>query len=222
MAEDTLVPLEKYLEAGVHIGSRFRSGDMHKFIYKCRSDGLCVLDVNELDRRIKIAAKFLARYEPERIAVVAGRTYAQRPAEKFAELTGTKPILGRFPPGTFTNPSNEKFIEPKILFAADPPVDKQSITEAKVIKIPVVSLCGTSNMLTNIDLAVPINNKGKKSLALVYWLLAKEILKEKEIIKSDKEYKADVIDFESKVEKEAKEIVEVKVANKKKFRRGKQ
>lgn len=194
---ELLVPLEKYLEAGIHIGSRFRSGNMKKFIYKYRNDGMCVLNINELDNRIRIAAKFLSRYEPEKILVVAGRNYAQKPAKKFAEMIGAKYVIGRFIPGTLTNPSNENFLEPHIIIAADPPIDKQVINEVITAKIPLISLCDTSNMTKNIDLVIPANNKGKRALAIIYWLLAREVLKEKGMIKSNEEFSATIDDFES-------------------------
>jgi len=199
-APDSLVLLEKYLEAGVHIGSRFRSGDMRRFIYKCRSDGICVLDVSTLNNRIKIVAKFLSRYDPEKIIVVAGRVYAQKPAQMFAKTIGAKCIIGRFVPGTLTNPDNPKFIEPDVVVISDPLVDRQIVKEAVSAKKPIVSFCDTSNPVKNIDLLIPTNNKGKKSLALIYWLLTREVLKNRGDIKSDKDFKMELEDFETKRE----------------------
>jgi small subunit ribosomal protein S2 len=205
--EHSLVPLEKYLESGVHIGSRFKSGEMKKFIYKCRSDGLCVLDITVLNDRIMAAAKFLSHYEPAKVLIVAGRNYAQKPAKKLAELIGAKVIIGRFIPGSLTNPDNENFIEPDVIFTADPPVDGQAIRESIKARIPVISLCDTSNMLKNVDLVIPCNNKGKKALSLIYWLLAREILKQRGIIKSDDEFTTTAEDFESKAEREEKDLI---------------
>lgn len=218
--EHALVPLDKYLESGVHIGSRFKSGDMKKFIYKCRTDGLCVLDITALNDRIMAAAKFLSRYDPANVLVVAGRNYAQKPAKKLAEMTGAKAIIGRFTPGTLTNPGNENFVEPDIIFTADPPVDGQAIRESIKARIPVISLCDTSNMLKNVDLAVPCNNKGKKALALIYWLLAREILKQRGIIKSNEEFTAAVEDFESKAEREEKDLIKIEEKKQRRFFRG--
>jgi len=207
--DHALVALEKYLESGVHIGSKFKSGDMKKFIYKCRSDGLCVLDITALNDRILTASKFLSRYEPSKVLIVAGRNYAQKPAKKLAEMIGAKAIIGRFIPGTLTNPSNENFIEPEAIFTADPPVDGQAIREAIKARIPIVSLCDTSNLLKNVDLAIPCNNKGKKALALIYWLITREVLKERGIIKSDEEFTPTVEDFESKAERDERELMKI-------------
>ena len=203
--KEPLVPLEKYLEAGVHIGSKFKCGDMRKFIYKVREDGLCVLDISELNRRISTAAKFLVRFNPEKLLAIAGRTYAKKPVKVFAETVGAKYIIGRFIPGTLTNPNNENFIEPDVVLVADPPVDRQVIKESIKAKIPVVALCDTSNMTKNIDFIVPCNNKGKKSLALIFWLLAREILKERGDIKSNSDFTKNVDDFEATVVREKKD-----------------
>ncbi|MBI4214492.1 30S ribosomal protein S2 [archaeon] len=196
--KDALMPLEKYLESGIHIGSKFRSGSMKKFIYKTRPDRLSVLDISTINERIRTAAKFLARYDPSEVLVVAGRTYAQRPAEKLAELSGAKNRTGRFTPGTMTNPESDFFVEPKIVLVADPVIDRQAIKESATIKIPVAALCNTGNSTSNIDYIIPSNNNGKKALALVYYLLSREILKNRGIIKSNEEFTPTPDDFESK------------------------
>lgn len=219
--EHPLVQIDKYLESGVHIGTRYRSGDMRKFIYKCRQDGLCVLDIKTIDERIRTVAKTIARYAPDKVMVVAGRQYAQRPAKKFADMTGAHSNIGRFVPGTLTNPLSEKFAEPEVIFVADPPVDRQAIKEAITIKVPIIALCDTSNLLKNIDLAIPSNNKGKRALALVYWILAREVLKERGIIKSDADFTETIEDFESKAEREERPLtMERMPRGREGFRRG--
>ncbi len=194
---ELLVPLEDYLKAGIHIGSQYKTGDMRPYIYKTRPDGLHVLDVNTIDKRLAIAAKFLSDYEPAKILVVAGRVYARRPARKFAENVGCMLSVKRFVPGTLTNPHNPNFVEPDVVLVSDPGVDKQVIKEAKKVRIPVVALCDTNNVLKNIDLAVPLNNKGKKSLALAYWILTRELLLRRGVIKSPADFKATIEDYES-------------------------
>lgn len=191
-----LVPLDTYLAAGVHIGTQRKLKDMSKFVYKVRSDGLSVLDVGAIDKRIGLAASFLAHYKPERVLVVCARDVGKKPAKKFAELIGARHIVTRFMPGSLTNPSYEHYFEPDVLFVADPGADKQAILEALKINIPIVALCDTNNMTQNIDFILPINNKGKKSLSLVYWLLAREVLKKRGVLKKDSEYKMTVEDFE--------------------------
>ncbi len=193
---DMLVPLDEYLKAGVHIGSQFKNGDMRRFTYKTRQDGLHIIDVKTIDERLRLAAEFLSRYEPDKVLVVAGRLYARKPAKKFAELIGAKAIIKRFIPGTLTNPNNPRYTEVDVMLVSDPTVDRQAIIEATDARIPVVAMVDTNNSLKNVDLAIPINNKGKKSLALAYWILAREILLKRGAIKDRAEFKVPVEEFE--------------------------
>ncbi|MEJ2241286.1 MAG: 30S ribosomal protein S2, partial [Candidatus Bathyarchaeota archaeon] len=110
--EELLLPQDTLLSAGVHIGTRMRTKDMEQFIYRVRADGLFVLDVKKTDERIRVAAKFLARFEPSKIAAVAGRLYGQSPVEKFCEVVGATPIVGRFIPGMLSNPLYPDRLEP--------------------------------------------------------------------------------------------------------------
>lgn len=196
---ELLIPLDKYLAAGLHIGTQQKTGDMERYIYRVRSDGLYVLDVRKTNDRIIEASKFLSKYDVDDILVVSTRQYGQAPVKKFGQVTGAKTIPGRFIPGTLTNPNYGKFIEPKVLVVTDPRSDSQAIIEAKQIGIPVVALCDTENLLGNVDLAVPVNNKGRKAIALVYWLLSRQLLREKGILKEDEELDIPATEFELKI-----------------------
>ncbi|MFO7872246.1 MAG: 30S ribosomal protein S2 [Candidatus Undinarchaeales archaeon] len=195
--KDTLVPLDKYLATGIHIGTQRALDDMDRFIYKTRPDGLAVLDVSAIDERLETAAKFLARFKPEKIMVVSGRDVGKKPARKFAETIGAKAIIKRFMPGSLTNPAFEKHIEPEVLFVVDPGADKQAVKEAINMNIPIVSLVNSNNMTQNIDLLVPVNNRGKKSLALIFWILAREVLKARDEIKDNSDFTLKVEDFQA-------------------------
>ncbi len=196
MAE-LLVEEDMYLTAGVHIGTQVKNKDMLKFVYKVRNDGLYILDIRKTDERIRLAAKFLARYPPEDILVVAQRQYAQKPAAKLAEIIGAKAVVGRFIPGTLTNPELPGYLEPRVIFVNDPAADAQALREAVKSRIPVVALCDANNRTSYVDLVIPTNNKGRRALAFVYWLLTREILKARGDIKGDDEYKYTVEDFEA-------------------------
>ncbi len=187
MEENLLTSLDQYLASGIHIGTQQKNKHMEKYIYRVRQDGLYVLDVKTTDTRIADVGKFLAKFDPSRILVVSNRQYGMKPVEMFAKLTGAKVASGRFVPGSLTNPKCEHFTEPHVLIVTDPRADYQALKEATAIGIPVVALCDSENMLTNVDIAIPTNNKGKKALTLVYWLLAREMLKAKGIIKDDSE-----------------------------------
>lgn len=177
--EELLTTLDDYLAAGIHIGTQQKNADMKPYIYRVRADGLYVLDVKKTDERIRCAAKFLAKFKPDKILVVSRRQYGQRPIEEFARLTGAKAISGRFVPGTLTNPNLKSFTEPEVLVVTDPRGDEQALKEASNIGIPVLALCDTDNSMKGVDLVIPTNNKGKKALTIVYWLLAREVLRER-------------------------------------------
>lgn len=199
ITEELLIGLDEYLAAGVHIGTRIGTKSMKKFIYLIRSDGLYVLDVRSTDERIRTLAKFLARYEPNQVAVFSARQYGQVPGSKLAKVCGFRSVPGRFIPGTLTNPEFSGFIEPEVILVTDPRADKQAIKEANKIGLVVGAMCDTDNELKGVDICVPTNNKGRRALALVYWLLAKEILKARGEIPPDGTIPESIEDFTFKV-----------------------
>ncbi|MBD3209457.1 30S ribosomal protein S2 [Candidatus Woesearchaeota archaeon] len=197
MPEDAelLIPNEDYLKSGIHIGTKFRTKHMANFIYKTRPDGLSVLNIQAIDERIRLAVKFLARFAPEDILAVSRRENGWKPAKAFAEATGAKHFAGRYPPGVLTNPNLRDFVEAKIMIITDAWPDKNAIADAQKVGIPVIALCDTNNQANGIDLVVPCNNKGKKSLGLVYYLFAKLYLKQRGLIKKDEDFKYTMDDF---------------------------
>lgn len=196
-AEGLLVPEDTYLTSGVHIGTQQKSADMMPFIYKVRSDGLYVLDIKKTDARIRQAAKFLSRFPAEKILIVAARQYGQKPAKLFGKTVGAQVIAGRFVPGTLTNPQVDEYVEPEVLFVTDPAADQQALREGLNIGIPVVGLCDANNETRNVDLIVPTNNKGRRALATVYWLLTREVLKERGELKADGDFAPTIDDYEA-------------------------
>ncbi|MGC8647412.1 MAG: 30S ribosomal protein S2 [Candidatus Micrarchaeia archaeon] len=202
--DELLANQNEYLEAGIHIATKVKTPGMKKFIYKVREDGLYLLDLKTIDSRIRIAASMIARYEPKDIVVTASRIYAIVPAQKFAEIVGAKFIKGRVTPGIFTNPNRPDFIEPKLIFISDSRNEKQAVKEASKSNIPIIALSDSDNSTKFIDLIVPVNNRGRRSLAFVYFLLAREVLKARGDIKSNEEFKYQVGDFEAKIEAKPK------------------
>jgi len=203
--EGLLMPRDTLLSAGIHIGTRMKTGDMEQFIYRVRADGLFVLDVKKTDDRIRVAAKFLARFEPAKVAAAATRLYAQEPVNKFCQVTGATPVVGRFIPGLLSNPLYPNRIEPEVLVVSDPRVDLQAVREASSVGIPVVALCSTDNEFTGVDLVIPTNNKGRRALAVIYWLLARQVLRERGELAQDKDLTLTVDDFEAKIAREEEE-----------------
>lgn len=203
--EELLLPQDTLLSAGIHIGTRMKTGDMEQFIYRVRPDGLFVLDVKKTDDRIRVAAKFLARFEPAKIAAVAARLYAQEPVSKFCQVTGATAVVGRFIPGLLSNPLYPNRIEPDVLIVSDPRADIQAVKEASSVGIPVVALCSTDNEFVGVDLVVPTNNKGRRALAVIYWLLARQVLRERGELAADKDLPLTIDDFEAKIAREEEE-----------------
>ncbi len=177
--DELLTSLDNFLAAGIHIGTQTKNADMKPFIYRVRSDGLYVLNVRMTNDKLGTASKFLAKFDPKKILVVSRRQYGQAPINKFAKLTGAHVSAGRFIPGTLTNPNLPGFIEPEVLIVTDPRGDEQALKEANNIGIPTVALCDTDNSSSGVDIVIPTNNKGKKALILIYWLLSKTMLEEK-------------------------------------------
>ena len=171
----SLVAIDEYLAAGVHIGTQQKTQDMMRFVYRVRTDGLYVLDIQSTDERIKVASKLLSHYDLSRILVVSSRQYGQYPARMFSRALGTRAMLGRFIPGSLTNPQIYGFFEPEVVIVTDPAGDAQVLKEASSIGVPIIALCDTNNLISNVDLVIPTNNKGRKALSLVYWLLAREV-----------------------------------------------
>ena len=200
--EELLLPQDTMLSAGIHIGTRMKTKDMGPFIYRVRADGLFVLDVQKTDERIRAAAKFLARFEPSKIAAVAARLYGRSPVEKFCEVVGAIPIIGRFIPGLLSNPLYPNHIEPSVIMVSDPKADVQAVKEASTVGIPVVALCSTDNDFSFVDLVIPTNNKGRRALAVIYWLLARQILRERGEIPPDGDISQSIDDFEVKLTRE--------------------
>jgi len=202
VGEELLLPRDTLLSAGIHIGTRMKTKDMGQFIYRVRPDGLFVLDVKKTDERIRTVAKFLARFEPSKIAVVSARLYGQTPVQKFCEAIGATPLIGRFIPGMFSNPLYPKRIDAAVVVVSDPKADVQAVKEAAAAGIPVVALCSTDNEFTGVDLVIPTNNKGRRALAVIFWLLARQVLRERGEIPPDQSITLTIDDFEAKVAKE--------------------
>ncbi|MBU4493435.1 MAG: 30S ribosomal protein S2 [Nanoarchaeota archaeon] len=193
--ESLLASTDQYLKAGIHIGTKFRTKYMEKFIYKTRPDGLSVLNLQKIDERIKICANFLAQYAPEEIIIISRRENGWKSIKMLSKLTGIRVFAGRYPPGVLTNTNLDKFIEAKIVLVTDSWPDRNVINDAMKIGIPIIALCDTNNQSNNIDLVIPCNNKGKKSLGLFFWILTREYMKKRGMIKNDSEFKASIDDF---------------------------
>ena len=193
--ESFLVPRDMYLKSGIHIGTKFRTKYMEQFIYKTRPDGLSVLNLQKIDERIRIAASFLAQYDEKDILIVCRRENGWKAVELFGKITGVRAFAGRYPPGILTNPNLEEYTEAKIAFVVDAWPDRNAVLDVVKVGIPVIALCDTNNQSNYIDLVVPCNNKGKKSLGLLFYILTKEFLKARGKLKEGEEFSSKLEDF---------------------------
>ena len=188
-----LVNKTEYLTAGMHIGMKSCTPYMKQFVYKIRDDGLAVFNLQKVDERLKTAGRFLSRFD--KIMIVSRKDSARRAVNSFAKAVDGKSAAGRFSPGTLTNPSYKGFFEPEVVIVVDPLVDEQAVIEAKKKRVPIVAFCDTFNTAKDVDYIIPINNNGKKSIALAFWILAREIQKSRDKIKDDDSFKPTIQEF---------------------------
>jgi len=195
--------LEKMiLSTGIRVGTPVKTKFMTPFIVRANPEGLYILDISKTLSRIDVAAKFIGRADIARVAITSAREYGKTPVQKFCELTGATRILGRFMPGTFTNPSLPDYMEPEIVVVTDPQADQQAVIEATRAGVPVIAVSNSDNVTSRVDLVIPANNRGRKALATVYWLLAREVLKKQGKIRSDSGMPLSIDDFETKLVEE--------------------
>ena len=190
---------KKVISTGIRVGTQVKTKFMKQFIEKASPEGLYMLNIDMTLEKIKTCAKFINRVGAENIIACSGRQYAGIPIEKFCEMTGAKQLLGRFMPGTLTNPSLPYYVEQKLILISDPEVDVQALIEATNAGIPIIGIANTDNVTSKLDVIIPANNRGRKSLATIYWLLVRQILIEKGELKENESMKYEIDDFEAKM-----------------------
>lgn len=179
--KETLIPLEDYIKCAVHLGTKVITPHMRKYVYKRRADGLAVINTALIDEKLREAIDFIIKYEPEQIYVSCKREAGWEAAKKFGEITGIKVFTKKYPPGITTNLILEDFFEKELTIICDPWIDKNALNDTIKLKKPVLSLCDTNNFIQHITNVIPCNNKSKKSVGCILFILARGYCKAKKL-----------------------------------------
>jgi len=207
--------IQKMLACQVHMGTRNLEPAMERYVWKRRSDGVHLIDLQKTWEKLILAARIIAAIEhPSDICVISGRQFGQRAVLKFAKFVGANALAGRYTPGTFTNQIQQKFIEPRLLILTDPRTDHQPLKESSYVNIPTIAFTNTDSPMKYVDVAIPCNNKGKHAIGLMWWLLAREVLYLKNVIPRGQPWDVmvDLFFFRDPTEEEKPETTEEKGA----------
>jgi len=193
--KETLIPLEDYIKCAVHLGTKVITPHMKKYVYKRRADGLAVINTAIIDEKLRDAINFLIKFESEKIYIACKREAGWSAVRMFEELTGIRAFTKKYPPGVTTNLELEDFFEADLTIICDPWIDKNALFDTARLKKPVLSLCDTNNFTTHITNLIPCNNKAKKSIGCILYILAREYCKAK-----NKSFNANIEDFTGPLE----------------------
>lgn len=178
---DMLIPLEDYVKSGIYIGTKVVTPKMRQFVYRRRADGLAILNTDLIDEKLKEGIEYLSKFNPEDVILVCKREAGWRAAEKFSELTGIRVFTKKYPAGILTNSSLPTFFENELTIVTDSWLDRNALLDTQRVNKKVLMICDTNNFPKDIDQIVIGNNKGTKSLGLIFYLLARGYCKNRKL-----------------------------------------
>ncbi|MBS3078978.1 30S ribosomal protein S2 [Candidatus Pacearchaeota archaeon] len=193
--KETLISLEDYIKCAVHLGTKVITPHMRKFVYKRRADGLAVINTAMIDDMLREAIKFLNQYEPSHVYLLCKREAGWPAAQVFEKTTGIKVFTKKYTPGATTNLILDNFFEAEMTIICDPWIDKNALADTVRLKKPVLALCDTNNFTSGVSKIIPCNNKSRKSIGCILFILAREYCKHKKI-----PFTAKITDFSGELE----------------------
>lgn len=173
----SLLSLEEYVKSGIHLGTKVIMPDMRKYVYRRRADGLAILNTEIIDTKLREAAEYITKFNPKEIIVVCKREAGWKSLKLFSEVTGIRVFTKKYPAGIITNIKLANFFEPELIIICDPWLDKNALNDAKKTNKKVLALCDTNNIVRGADVIVPCNNKSEKSLGLILYIFAQELIR---------------------------------------------
>ena len=205
----SLLSLEEYVKSGIHLGTKVIMPDMRKYVYRRRADGLAILNTEIIDKKLKEASEFIAKFDPKDIIIVCKREAGWKAVRLFSEVTGIRVFTKKYPAGIVTNIKLENFFEPSLIVICDPWLDKNALNDAKITNKKVLALCDTNNVTKGADIIVPCNNKSDKSIGLIFYIFAQKFIEHLKLDKKIKleDFTGDMSSEKIRPEKELKEIV---------------
>mmetsp|Transcript_13751 Transcript_13751/g.28305 ORF Transcript_13751/g.28305 Transcript_13751/m.28305 type:complete len:200 (-) Transcript_13751:212-811(-) len=169
---------KKLLLCNCHLGARRCESLMTNYTWRKRKDGIYIINIAKTIEKIRLAARaVVAIRNPNNILVISTNSIGQRAAMRFSYYTGCQLVVGRWIPGKLTNQFCKDYSEPQLIILTNPFFDSQPLSEASFVNIPSIAFCNTDTSLKYVDISIPGNNRNRYSVAFLWWMLTKEVLK---------------------------------------------